>query len=500
AIIAAEKTDFQCVVSDLQMPGMDGIELMRKFSEKNFSAKFLLVTAHASVQTAVEAIRLGAFDYIEKPFDIENLERLVFQAIRSCRGNSRSENVTPQHDSITVSNPMRTVTVPHVTTTQPIISNGNSNMTPFGTSQDMPVMIGSSNLMKQLRIKIETVSQVSETVLIAGENGTGKEVVAKMIHAMSQRNKGAWVTLNCPALSPQLMESELFGHKKGAFTGAESDRIGRFEAAKDGTILLDEITEIDLNLQPKLLRVLQEHAFERVGASETIRSNARIIATTNRDLLAEVSQGRFREDLYYRLAVLPITVPPLRDRKEDIPELFDWFLKQTASRTGLPIPEFESGVNEILLNYDWPGNVRQLENIATRSSVFGEGDTVSTDDLRRWLSIELTANKVTATTLPETRETTGLSELSATQSLSESFCCQQFTRENDLDFKHAETTCEFVVGTSLEEVEREMIEATLAYFNGHRAKTAQTLGIGLRTLLGKLRLYGYGPREVRKCN
>ena len=348
-------------------------------------------------------------------------------------------------------------------------------VTPQLATQEMPCMIGSSRLMRQLRKRIETVAGVTETVLISGENGTGKEIVAKMIHALSPRKSQPWVTLNCPALSAQLMESELFGHRKGAFTGAEYDRVGRFEAASNGTLLLDEISEIDLNLQPKLLRVLQECLFERVGSCDPVPSTARVVASTNRDLTGEVAQGRFREDLYYRLAVLPIHVPPLRERKEDIPELFDWFLKRASHRIDATPPKWNHDVFELLLQYDWPGYVRQLEHLVTRLAVFGESETLTADDVRKWLhEISGATNRF----LPEPVQSISASGVTTPQ--------QRF--------------CSFPVGMSLAEVEREMIEATLAQCDGHREKTAQVLGIGVRTLQGKLRQYGYKPREKRLEN
>ncbi len=347
------------------------------------------------------------------------------------------------------------------------------SVTPQRSEFAAPCMIGSSRVMRQLRNRIETVANVSETVLISGENGTGKEVVAKMIHAKSTRHSEPWITLNCPALAPQLMESELFGHKKGAFTGADCDRVGRFEAAASGTLLLDEISEIDLSLQPKLLRVLQEQSFERVGSSETIPSTARVLATTNRDLAREVSEGRFREDLYYRLAILPIHVPSLRVRKEDIPELFDYFLRRTCERLRRMTPRWNHDVLEPLLAYDWPGNVRQLEHLVTRITVFGEKESLGADDVTPLL---LERNSV------EPRENAEVQPERAEYRLKES---------------HVKRICSFTVGTRLEDVEREMIEATLAHFDGHREKTAQSLGIGVRTLQGKLRQYGYKPREKR---
>lgn len=461
ALQACQGRTFHCVISDLQMPGMDGLELMRELAKRNNPARVVMITAHASVATAVEAMRLGAFDYLEKPCDLEKLERLVFQAVRHAKNDSVTKNATTQ-------------------TSNPETRDGSE-----------PVMIGSSRIMEELRKRIAMIAPHSETVLISGENGTGKEIVAKMIHAKSPRSDRPWMTLNCPALSPQLMESELFGHKKGAFTGAEHDRIGRFEAAGRGTLLLDEISEIDLNLQPKLLRVLQERAFEKVGSSETIASHARVIATTNRNLETEIAEGRFREDLYYRLAVLPIRVPSLRERREDIPELFEWFLRQATQRLGIVAPKLCPGVMETLIGYDWPGNVRQLENIVTRIGVFGD-DTVTLEDLRRWLSIDeqtCNENDEDSTTISETplRIITGrYNEDSG-----------EFALESETETQ-GEISCRFEIGTSLDEVEREMIEATLEFHDGHRAKTAQTLGIGVRTLTGKLRQYGYAPREKKK--
>jgi DNA-binding NtrC family response regulator len=249
------------------------------------------------------------------------------------------------------------------------------------------------------------------------------------------------------------MESELFGHERGAFTGAETQRIGRFESADRGTLLLDEISEIDPRLQAKLLRVLQEKAFERVGSSQTIRVDVRVLATTNRDLPAEVAAGRFREDLYYRLAVVPLTVPPLRERRDDIPELCDFFFARSANRLGREPCTLDAAARQLLSDYHWPGNVRELENIVTRASILLTGKIVTADELRRWLTAPPQLQSI------------------------------KFNAESS--------------DVSLEEMERKLIESTLDRFGGHRAKTAEALGIGLRTLSGKLRQYGYAPRE--KC-
>lgn len=415
ALQVVGRETFDCIVTDLKMPGMSGLEFILQLEERRYDAQVVMVTAHASVTTAVEAMRHGAFDYIEKPFDVDQFERLVAQAMR--------------HGKLVHQEPA------------PDQSPGR-----FPT----PVMIGSSRPMQLLRARIAQVAPTPETVLITGESGTGKELVAQAIHAASGRRHAAWVSVNCPVLSAQLMESELFGHEQGAFTGADKPRIGRFELANGGTLLLDEVTEIDLSLQAKLLRVLQERSFERVGSSQTIPADVRVLATTNRELEAEVGEGRFRQDLYYRLAVVPIHVPPLRERSEDVPELVQHFLVHSANRLNREPYDLEPAAMDLLIGYSWPGNVRELQNLITRASVLHSGGPIAAEELSRWLSAD-TAEVTPSTVVP--------------------------------------------VGMSLEEMERKMIEATLERFGGHRAKTAKALGIGVRTLSGKLRQYGYAPRE-----
>ncbi len=450
ALQYAKERDPDCVVTDLQMPGMDGIELIENLKKIGSQARLIVVTAHASVSTAVRAMRFGAFDYIEKPFDIENLERLVEEALRHHR-----------------------LLVPY-----PSQKSDRTRDRKQDDSFTLPPMVGSSERMCRLRQRIEMVAGTSETVLIMGENGTGKEVVARHIHANSPRKDKSWITLNCPALSAQLMESELFGHQRGAFTGAEQDRIGRFEMANRGTLLLDEISEIDLALQSKLLRVLQERAFERVGSSETIHVDARILATTNRNLSREVNEGRFREDLFYRLAVVPIEVPPLRERREDIPELVEHFQLHIGERLNRKPPDFDESAMSLLCEYDWPGNVRELENIVTRVSVFEKCTCVTASDLRRWLmkSSEDGGRECGS-------RVTGNEKDKHSREIVESLGWEKEQEE------------ELPVGISLEEMERKLIEATLRHHQGHRMRTAQTLGIGVRTLSGKLKQYGYAPRE-----
>lgn len=412
-----DRQAYDCIVTDLKMPGMSGLEFIIRLEKRAYPAQVVMVTAHATVSSAVEAMRHGAFDYIEKPFDVDRLEDMVTQAV--CHGRLLQSEVEPDDR---------------------------------GCQFEPPEMIGSSTVMKALRTRIAQVAPTPETVLISGQSGTGKELVARAVHAASPRRHAPLISLNCPVLSAHLMESELFGHEKGAFTGAEAPRAGRFEMANGGSILLDEVTEINLSLQAKLLRVLQEKSFERVGSSQTQRVDVRVLATTNRDLRAEAAAGRFREDLYYRLAVVPLCVPPLRDRREDIPELIDHFLQRVARRLDRPSCSVQADALDLMVNYDWPGNVRELENIITRASVLNTGEPVTADELSRWL-------------------------ISDPQSPSK------------------EKGAEMPVGLSLQAMERKLIEATLERFGGHRAKAAQALGIGVRTLSGKLREYGYAPRE-----
>jgi DNA-binding NtrC family response regulator len=431
--LAAQPADV--VVTDLQMPGMNGLDFIREIERRRYSSQILMITAHASVSSAVEAMRLGAFDYIEKPFDALALERRVAQACE--RGRLFQHGATHCGREVAISTGER---LPRESHPGPKIS-----------------MIGCSPAMQLLRQRIAQIAATDETVLICGESGTGKELVAQTIHAMSRRERGPLVSLNCPALSAQLTESELFGHKRGAFTGADADRTGRFEMAHGGSILLDEVTEVDITLQAKLLRVLQERSLERVGSSETVPVDVRVIATTNRDVPNEIAAGRFRDDLYYRLSVLPIAVPPLRDRAGDVLELIDHFLLHASQKLGRGPFELEPAGRELLANYQWPGNVRELQNIVTRACVLNQGTPIRADELRPWLRSDAI------------REGCATGENYQADSLP--------------------------VGLTLDEIERRMIVATLERFEGHRAKAAEALGIGLRTLSGKLRTYGYAPRE-----
>ena len=417
ALRLLDQESFDVILTDLKMPGMTGLELIRALHERDAETNIVMITAHATVASAVDAMRFGAFDYLEKPCNAAQLEDIVARALSRGRGSSIGNAIAPA---------------------------------PEGRPE--VVMIGSSAAMVALRERMARVAATDETVLITGENGTGKELVAQSLHAASDRSAETLVSLNCPALSSHLMESELFGHERGAFTSADAPRIGRFELADEGTILLDEVTEIDLPLQAKLLRVLQEKTYERVGSSETRHVDVRVLATTNRDLSKLVALKEFREDLYFRLAVVPLTVPPLRERRDDLPSLISHFLNETAVRMRRDPIELDASAHDLLINYGWPGNVRELKNLMIRTSVLVPGSVAGADDLRGWLMA------------------------------SEG---EDLSLENQLAAP---------VGTRLADMEQRLIEATLDHFAGHRAQTAEALGIGVRTLSNKLRGYGYAPR------
>lgn len=420
ALKRIEDRAYDVIVTDLRMPGMSGLELIERLNRLHVDSQVVMITAHASVDSAVDAMRRGAFDYIEKPIDADQLEGVVERAVRQAGPRS---------------------TVP--------------------TSADDPtaMLIGDSQPMTRLKESLRRIGPTDETVLITGESGVGKELVARSLHALSQRANGPLVSMNCPALSPQLMESELFGHVKGAFTSAEASRVGRFELADQGTIFLDEVTEVDTSLQAKLLRVLQERSFERVGDCVSQSVDVRVVAATNRDLKIEVQAGNFRQDLFFRLAVVPLHVAPLRERERDVLQLAEHFQQQVAARLHRDVVQFNASAEDLLLHYHWPGNVRELENLVTRSAVLSDRKLIDADDLRPWLMDDVERRAEDAANGPR-----------------------------------PSTSSTIEPGMRLQDMEQKLIEATLQQFDGHREKTAKALGIGVRTLTNKLRAYGYAPR------
>ncbi len=352
ALFKEHRPDF--VISDLKMEGMDGIEVLQAIKDSDPDALIMLITAYGTVQTAVTAMKLGAFDFLTKPFSPQVL-RLKLKAaahyldMAEERNRLESENEYLRREVQGAIGARR--------------------------------LIGRSPAFTRVMDLVSRVARTDSSVLVLGESGTGKELVAEAIHEHSPRRGGPFIKVNCGALTETLLESELFGHEKGAFTGAIKRKIGRFELANHGTIFLDEIGDVSPALQLKLLRVLQERTFERVGGEKTIQVDVRVISATNRDLEAMVREGAFREDLFYRLHIVPIHLPPLRERREDIPLLVTHFVDKLRNRTRSRVTGFSDQAMEALLEYDWPGNVRELENVVEQILVFAQGEVVGVEDL-----------------------------------------------------------------------------------------------------------------------
>ena len=342
-----QRRPVQLVLSDVRMPQLDGMELLPRLKAAQPDLPVIMLTAHGTIDAAVEAMKLGAFDYLTKPFTREQVRSTVHKALEM--GALTREN---RH-------------------LRQVIADRFS----FGN------MIAGSKAMSAVTDMAARVSQADATVLLEGESGTGKELLAKAIHFNGARARRPFVTVNCAAIPENLLESELFGHRRGAFTGAVADKHGRFEVADRGTIFLDEIGELPLNLQVKLLRVLQEREIDKVGESKPTHVDVRVIAATNRNLARMVEDGSFREDLYYRLAVVPIHLPPLRERTEDLPLLFEHFLAKHADRLGRPRPPVSKGVHAATRAYPWPGNIRELENVIERAMVLDKDGELDLDDL-----------------------------------------------------------------------------------------------------------------------
>ena len=446
--IARKRPD--AVVSDLKMPGMSGVELLEKIREIDDELPVILMTAFGAVSSAVEAMKLGAFDYLTKPFEGDELIIAVKRAVEHAR-------VMRENAVLRLGAQSREGGAPA----------GDATVRLHGLDR----IVGQSEPMRSLRDQVRAVAGSHGTVLISGESGAGKEVVARAIHESSPRASGPFLAVNCAALSESLLESELFGHERGSFTGAEKLRKGRFELADGGTLLLDEVSEVSPQIQAKLLRVLQERAFERVGSSVTIGVDVRVVATSNRDLPAAVARGEFRQDLYFRLNVLPVTVPPLRARLDDVAVLARHFVERIAEREGRPGLHLAPEAIELMSSYPWPGNVRELQNICERAVVLGacagpgSVGVVTRGLIEPWLT----------TTVPAREHTNGTMNGSA------------FTEPKLGVLQAAPHGAVMVDGRCLEDIERDAVVCTLHRFNGHRQKTASALGIGVRTLGLKLK-------------
>jgi len=399
------KGDIDLVITDLRMSGMDGAELMRRILAETPGFPVIILTGHGSVETAVSAMREGAWDFLTKPVNLDRLSLLVKRALENSELVMRHRDMEEAAERDRLSK----------------------------------TMIGKSPVMRKVIDTINRAAPTKASILITGESGVGKELVAGAIHESSPRKGKPLIKVHCAALSANLLESELFGHEKGAFTGAVSRRRGRFELANEGTLFLDEIGEIDQNIQIKLLRVLQEREFERVGGEETIETDVRIVAATNKDLKAEIEKGNFREDLYFRLNVVNIEVPPLRERKEDIPLLAAGFLRKFAAENGKNIEGIHEKAYSRLCAYDWPGNIRELQNCIESAVVMCRQNTITEKDL------------------PPALQASG-----------------------------SEDWVRVPLNLSLEEAEKLIIRAAVDFYEGNKSKAAEVLGIGRKTLHRKL--------------
>lgn len=348
-IAQAKKSRPDLVVLDIRLPDIDGLQVLEQLRLHDPVAQVIMITAHQDMESTIQAIKLGAFDYLHKPLDIEEMDAVLkrLSSFRSALASSAVEEPPKEQAA------------------------------PVGKLH----LAGKSKAMKEVFKKIALASESRVTVLVQGESGTGKDMVAKVIHRNSPWSDKPFTVMDCSTLAPTLVESELFGYEKGAFTGAERTRPGRIELTGDGTVFFDEIGELPLQLQSRLLRFLQEGQFVRVGGVTPIQSNARIVAATNRDLKAMVAEGTFREDLFFRLKVVTIYMPPLRDRRSDIPDLARYLLEKVAARAALKPRTLSGEANSLLMNYDWPGNVRELENVLTRASLMSKSSLLTGDDI-----------------------------------------------------------------------------------------------------------------------
>ncbi len=346
-----EDSFYDVVITDLSMPRVGGIEVLEYIVEHTPETVCIILTGHGSIKSAVEAIKKGAYEYLTKPLRREEILLAIEKALETRRLRRENEYLRRR----------------------------------LWQEWGYGEIIGKSQAMRRVFSLIERVADTDSTVLILGESGTGKELVARAIHRASLRRAGPFIPVNCGAIPEELLESELFGHERGAFTGAIKTRLGRFELAHGGTIFLDEVAEMSPKLQVKLLRVLQERSFERVGGTRSIKVDIRVIAATNRDLEKEVREGRFREDLYYRLNVIPIPLPPLRERKEDIPLLVEHFISRFAQQKGREVRSIEQEALELLLQHDWPGNVRELENVIERMIILAEDTVLTKTDVPEYI-------------------------------------------------------------------------------------------------------------------
>ena len=416
-----EAQSYHTVVSDLRMPEMDGMELVRRVAERWPHLPVIIITAHGAVDTAVEAMKAGAFDFISKPFDKDELVKVVAKAVAT---HERADAVEAR---------------PH----------------PVETTRGRFGLIGASRAMQRVFDIVGKVADSPSTVLITGESGTGKELIAKALHEHSSRVDAPYIKVNCAAIPDTLIESELFGYEKGAFTGAVTSKPGRFELADSGTLFLDEIGEISTEMQVKLLRAIQESEFERVGGVTTRRVDVRLVTATNRDLGQQVQQGAFREDLYYRLNVVPIRLPPLRERADDIPMLVEHILARYALRLGRSVEGVTQDALDVMLRYAWPGNIRELENVIERTVLFCDSEVIAAADLPPEIKDEAAGHSMSVAIPPV--GVTGLKD---------------------------------AVKLTTRRLEREMIERALGETGGNVTRAARKLEISRKSLQTKMKELG----------
>ena len=410
---------YDVIVLDIWLPGLDGLTTLQRLRERQIDAQVVIISGHGNIESAVRAIKMGAYDFIEKPLSLEKTVLVVRNALR--------------HRDLETENRVLRAKVDR---------------------QQPNTMVGESTAMSYLRGQVELAAPTNGRVLVLGENGTGKELVARTIHMSSRRKSGPFIEVNCAAIPEELIESVLFGHVRGAFTGAVADKPGRFEQANGGTIFLDEIADMSLKTQAKVLRVLQEQVMERVGGTQRIKVDVRVVAATNKDLTAEIRAGRFREDLYFRLNVIPIFVPALRDRPLDIPLLAEHFMALLAAEYGRRPKRLASEASARLQQYGWPGNVRELRNVIERLIIMVGGDTITAQDLG-FLGRDGVPEAPPSTTGP-------------VQPLSD----------------------------ARDQFEKDYILQTLAANQGNMSRTAEVLGVERSNLYKKLRAFGITPRGV----
>jgi two-component system nitrogen regulation response regulator NtrX len=407
------RAPYDVIVLDIWLPGIDGLATLARLRERRVDAPVVMISGHGNIESAVRAIKMGAFDFVEKPLSLDKTVLVVGNAVRQRQLEAENRALRAHVD--------RRLT-----------------------------MVGESYVMAQLREQIAMAAPTNGRVLIFGENGTGKELVARSIHSLSRRRSGAFVEVNCAAIPEELIESELFGHAKGAFTGAVSDRRGKFEVADGGTLFLDEIGDMSVKTQAKVLRALQEQIVEPVGGSGSVKVDVRILAATNKDLQAEIRAGRFRDDLYFRLNVIPIFVPPLREREADIPLLAEHFVAELAREYGKRPKRLDPGAAAGLRSYPWPGNVRELRNVIERLIIMVPGDTITLSDLA-------------------------------------------FLEGMSLAVPHEDTAPQESLHDARERFEREYILRALAAQQGNISRTAEVLGVERSNLYRKMRAFGIAP-------